>query len=95
MDAILEVPIGVVIEKLPLDNDTKAQLLGGRTGRTTPLSNVYDLMVAREAGDWERVTNLGKQLNLSLYFMDKTYNEAMSWAHQITSEIRPDRAKGG
>jgi EAL and modified HD-GYP domain-containing signal transduction protein len=87
MDAILEVPIGVVVEKLPLDDDTKAQLVGGKTRGTTPLSPIYDLMVAREAGDWEKVTTLGKQLNLSLYFMDKTYSEAMRWAHAITNEI--------
>ncbi len=92
MDAILEVPMGVVIERLSLDADTEAQLVGGKTGETTPLSSIYDLMVAREAGDWEKVTSMGKQLNLSLYFMDKTYNEALSWAHQVTSEIRPDRA---
>lgn len=90
MDAILEVPIGVVVEKLPLDPDMKAQLLCGRTGGTTRLSPIYDLMIAREAGDWERVTGLGKQLNLSLYFTDKSYNEAMRWAHQVTREIRPD-----
>jgi len=47
------------------------------------------LMMAREAGDWQQVTNLGKRLNLSLYFIDKTYNEAMRWAHQVTNEIRP------
>jgi EAL and modified HD-GYP domain-containing signal transduction protein len=93
MDAILEAPIGVVVEKLSLDADTKAQLLGGKRGETTPLSSVYDLMVAREAGDWEKVTGLGKQLNLSLYFIDKTYNEAMCWAHQATTEIRSDPAK--
>jgi EAL and modified HD-GYP domain-containing signal transduction protein len=93
MDAILEVPIGVVVEKLPLDGDTKAQLVGGKTGGTTPLSPIYNLMVAREAGDWERVTTLGKQLNLSLYFMDKTYSEAMRWAHAVINEIRPDRSK--
>ena len=91
MDAILEVPIGVVIEKLSLDDDLKAQLLGGKRGGTTPLSPIYDLMVAREAGDWERVTNLGKMLNLSLYFMDKSYNAAMNWAHQVTSQIRPGK----
>ena len=90
MDAILEVPIGVVIEKLSLDPETKAQLLCGKAGQTGPLSAVYDLMVAREAGDWEKVTNLGKQLNLSLYFMNKTYTDAIRWAHQVTNEIQPE-----
>jgi hypothetical protein len=41
-------------------------------------------MVARETGNWEVVTTLGKQLNLSLYAISQTYNEAMRWAHAIT-----------
>ncbi len=89
MGAILEAPMGVVLEELPLDPDTKAQLLIGKTGGKTPLSPIYDLMVAREAGNWELVTKLGKELNLSLYFMSESYNEAMRWAHQATSVGRP------
>ncbi len=89
MDAILEMPIGILIDELSLDPDLKAQLLSGKSGARTPLSPIYDLMVAREAGNWEVVTNLGKQMNLSLYFISQTYNEAMRWAHQITSVTRP------
>ena len=85
MDAILELPIGVVIEEIPLSPETKEQLLCGKTGGKTPLSPIYDLMVKREAGEWEAVTKLGKQLDLSLFFINKTYNEAMRWAHQVTA----------
>jgi len=83
LDVILETPMGVVVDGLALDADTKAQLVGGKTHAKTPLSPIYDLMVAREAGDWETVTSLGKQLNLSLCFMAESYNEAMRWAHQV------------
>lgn len=85
MDAILELPIGIVVEQLSLDGDIKAQLVSGKTVAKTPLSPIYDLMVAREAGDWSAVTSLGKQLNLSLYFMAETYNAAMKWGHEMTS----------
>jgi EAL and modified HD-GYP domain-containing signal transduction protein len=85
MDAILEVPIGMLIDELALDAELKAQLLSGKSGAKTPLSPLYDLMVAREMGNWEAVTTLGKQLNLSLYAISQTYNEAMRWAHQITN----------
>ena len=89
IDVILETPMGVVVDGLALDADTKAQLVGGKTRAKTPLSAIYDLMVAREAGDWESVTALGKRLNLSLCFMAETYNEAMRWAHQVTSAGKP------
>ncbi len=95
MDVILEVPIGVVIEGLPIDPDTKAQLLCRRTGTRTPLSSIYDLMLAREAGDWGKVTALGKDLNLSLVFIASSYNEAMRWAGQITGAARvPSKTSG-
>ncbi len=88
IDAILAIPIGVVIEELCLDPNIKAQLLCAKTGKKTPLSPVYDLMLAVEAGDWELVARLGKQLNLSLSFVARTSNEAMRWAHEITAAAR-------
>jgi len=87
MDAILAVPIGMVVEELHLDADLKAQLLRAKTGEKTPLSTIYDLMVARETGEWERVTKLAKNLNLSLSFVAEKSNEAMRWAHQVTSAL--------
>jgi len=84
MDAILAVPIGMVIEELCLDPDIKAQLLCAKTSNNTPLSPIYDLMLAREAGDWGRVTQLGKRLNLALSTVADASHEAMRWAHQIT-----------
>jgi EAL and modified HD-GYP domain-containing signal transduction protein len=92
MDAILAVPIGMLIEELCLEPGIKAQLLCAKTGGTTPLSSIYDLMVAREAGDWGRVTQLGKQLKLSLSFVAETSNEAMRWAHQMTNPSGANQA---
>jgi c-di-GMP-related signal transduction protein len=89
IDAILSVPIGVVIGELHLDANIKAQLLAAKTGKKTPLSTIYDLMIAREAGDWGLVTRLGKQLNLSLSSVADASNQAMRWAHEITSAGRP------
>jgi c-di-GMP-related signal transduction protein len=95
MDAILAVPIGVLIEELCLDPAIKAQLLCAKSGGKTPLSPVYDLMIAREDGDWERVTQLGKELNLSLSFVAETSNEAMRWAHEMTNSVSAKQASAG
>lgn len=92
IDSILAVPMGVVVEQLCLDVAIKEQLLAAKSGKKTPLSPVYDLMLAREAGDWGLVTQLGKQLNLSLSFVAETSNAAMCWAHEITSKARPPEA---
>ena len=93
IDSLLALPIGVVLEELCLDPNVKAQLLCAKTGEKTPLSPIYDLMLAREAGDWEQVTRLGKQLNLSLSCIAETSNQAMRWAHEITSAARPERTR--
>lgn len=89
IDAILAVPIGVVVEALCLDAAIKDQLLAAKTGKKTPLSPIYDLMLAREVGDWALVTKLGKQLNLSLSFVAETSTASMKWAHEITAATRP------
>ena len=93
IDAILAVPIGMVIDELCLDANLKAQLLAAKTNKKTSLSPIYDLMVAREAGDWGLVSQLGKQLNLSLAFIAETSNAAMSWAHEVTGGARPERPR--
>ena len=93
IDAILAVPMGVVIEQLCLDPAIKEQLLGAKTGKRTALSPIYDLMLAREVGDWGLVTKLGKELNLSLSFVAETSNAAMRWAHEVTSASRPIQSK--
>jgi EAL and modified HD-GYP domain-containing signal transduction protein len=87
MDAILSVPIGMVIKDLSLEPDVKAQLLGAKTGAKTPLSPIYDLMLAQEAGDWGRVSQVAKTLNLSLAFVGENSRSAMIWARQITSTV--------
>jgi c-di-GMP-related signal transduction protein len=94
MDSILSVPIGMLMDELSLDPAIKAQLLSSKTksAEKTLLSPIYDLMVAREVGDWERVTHLGRELKLSLSFVAETSNEAMRWARQITNPTAAPRS---
>lgn len=87
MDAILDVPMGVVVEGLGFDPTTKEDLLGAKIGKKTALFPLYHLMVARDEGDWEEVTAQAKKLNLSLAFVNRAYTEALQWGHQMTSAI--------
>ena len=81
MDALLEAPLGMILSGVSLAPDIKAQLLAGKSGVKTPLSPVYELMLVCEAGNWEAVASLGKQLDLSLYSIAEAHNNAMRWAH--------------
>jgi len=89
MDAILDIPMGVLMDGIAVDSATRAQLLAAKMGKETPLSPIYNLMVAREKGEWEKVTAAGKQLKLSLVFIAESYNEAVRWAHGVTSALAP------
>jgi c-di-GMP-related signal transduction protein len=93
MDAILEVPMGVVVEGLAFDPQTKDALLGAKKGSETALTPLFRLMLAREEGDWEEVTVQAKKMNLSLSQVNRAYNEAIGWAHEMTTAIPPSDAK--
>jgi c-di-GMP-related signal transduction protein len=81
MDAILEVPMAEVLDKVPLDQETKAVLMGGAS-RLRPL---YQLMLARESGDWENTGELVKALHLGESEVAEAYWQAMQWARQVSA----------
>ncbi len=81
MDAILEVPMTEVLEKIPLDQQTKTVLMGG-TGLLRP---VYQLMLAKESGRWEQAKEFAERLHISESETGELWWEAMKWARQVSS----------
>ena len=49
IDVLLDMPMVTVLENIPVDYETKAVLLGG----ASTLRPLYQLMLARECGDWQ------------------------------------------
>jgi EAL and modified HD-GYP domain-containing signal transduction protein len=80
MDSILELPMTEVLEKVPLDQETKAVLLGG----PSHLRPLYQLMLAQESGDWQGTAGLGRALKLSEGEVGETYWQAMQWAREMS-----------
>ncbi len=81
MDVILEVPMSEVLDKVPLDQETKSVLLGGAS-RLRPL---YQLMLARESGDWQNTAVLAGQLHMSESEVAESYWQAMQWAREMSA----------
>lgn len=79
MDAILELPMQEILTKLPLDQETKAVLRGGAS-RLRPL---YQLMLARESGEWQSSAELSRLLHLSESEVAEAYWQAVQWAKQV------------
>ncbi|HZR57850.1 MAG TPA: HDOD domain-containing protein [Terriglobales bacterium] len=82
MESILETPMAKILENVPVDQETKAVLLGGAS-RLRPL---YQLMLARESGEWEITAELAKQLNLNDSDVADAYWKAMQWAREVSAE---------
>jgi len=81
MDAILEIPMGVVLEGISLDRETRAVLLGQKSN----LDPVYRLMLYQEAADWAKLTELCAQVKLPESIATECHWKAMQWARQMTT----------
>jgi len=81
MDSILEMPMGVVLEGISLDHETRAVLLGQKS----QLDPIYQLMLAQEKADWPKLTALCAQLKLTEGHVTECHWKAMQWAHEMTA----------
>ena len=83
MDAIFEVSMDVLLKQLPVEHETKAALLG----QISSLRPIYQLMLAQESGEWERSSELAKQLHLKDEEVASTWFQALQWAQEATSGV--------
>lgn len=81
MDAILELPMGVVLEGITLDRETRAVLLGQKS----QLDPVYQLMISQEAADWPKLSQLCTQMKLPESVVTECHWKAMQWAREMTA----------
>ena len=81
MDTMLEIPMRQVLDNVPIDQESKAALLGGAS-RLRPF---YQLMLAQEAGEWKTVSELTRQLHLNESDVATFYWQAMQWAREVTA----------
>ena len=82
IDVMLEIPMVAVLEKVPVDHETKSVLLGGAS-RLRPL---YQLMLAQESGDWQGTAELASQLQLNESTVAEAYWQGVQWAQQVSTE---------
>ena len=83
MEAILEVDMTTLLGQLPVDHETKTALLG----QPSSLRPLYQLMLAKESGEWEKTSELAKQLTLSDDEVGDTWWQALSWAQEVTGAV--------
>ena len=81
MDAILQIPMGKVLEGLPLDNEAETLLLEHKG----PLFPIYRLLFAVESGAWRTVVRSCMALGIDEEFVAASYQDAMDWAHAMAT----------
>lgn len=81
MDAILEMPMGLVLDGLGLDSETRAVLLR----QESKLDPVYQLMLCQEMADWAKLSQLCGQLKLAEDYANECHWKAMVWAREVTT----------
>ena len=80
MDTILKIPMGVVLEGISLDRETRAVLLGQKS----QLDPLYRLMLSQEIADWPKVSELSAQMKLPESLLTECHWKAMQWARELT-----------
>lgn len=80
LDAMLEMSMPEVLERVPLDHETKAVLLG----KPSLLRPVYQLMLAHESGEWEAAAELSASLHLESEEVAGCYWMAQQWAREVS-----------
>lgn len=83
IDAMLEMPIADVLERVPVDRETKAVLLG----QASVLRPVYQLMLAHDSGEWDAAASLSATLHLDPEEIAGLYWQAQKWAREVSAEM--------
>lgn len=82
IDAMLEMPMADILDKIPLDHETKSVLLG----QSSLLRPVFQLMLAHESGEWELASRLSESLHLDSEEVAGYYWQAQQWARDVSAE---------
>jgi len=81
LDVMLEMPMSEILEKIPLDAETKAVL----RGELSVLRPIYQLMLAHESGEWEAARPICDALRLEADNVASMYWQAQQWAREVSS----------
>jgi len=81
LDVMFGMPMSEILEKIPLDAETKAVLLG----KPSCLRPIYQIMLAHESGEWEAAKALGQELHLDPDTNAAAYWQAQQWAREVSS----------
>lgn len=82
MDVILQRSMGLILQKLPFDD----QIIQTLNGQDTELSPYLNLSIALSRGDFEQVVQLSETIQVSEEIILRIHDEATTWVRHSFSE---------
>ncbi len=81
LDSLLDQKLEAIVDEMPIEEEIKQALLNGNgfLGQILAISKAY------EQADWEKVTEVGKQLKLDDTVLSECYDEAVKWSADLLS----------
>jgi c-di-GMP-related signal transduction protein len=83
LDVMLETPMSDILDKIPLDSETKAVL----RGEPSLLRPIYQLILAHESGEWEAGQGICASLHIDPDTVAASYWQAQQWAREVSSGV--------
>jgi c-di-GMP-related signal transduction protein len=81
LPVLLDLPLEFIITRLPIVPEIQTALLGGRNH----YRQMYDLVLAYEAGKWDTCAALAKSMYMGEDQVTNCYLQALEWAKRLTS----------
>lgn len=82
MDSILSMPMKMILNELPLEEDICDALNGNKNN----LKDVLDLVLAVETAQWTVISEKCKDLSIDEKDLFKLYAEALNWSNELVLE---------
>lgn len=82
LDSILDQPLGLIVESIPIDDVIKEALLHHKG----ILGDILNVSVAYEHADWDTVTTLSDKLGASPDVLIDCYEQSTIWAEELCSQ---------
>lgn len=84
IDTILDRPLKVVLDEIPIARDIKDAMLG----IDNEFRDLYLLIVNYEKGSWDQMEEYGRKCNIDSAKLPGYYIEAIEWTDKLTSFIK-------
>jgi len=79
LEAMLDVPLELALERLPISGEVKDALCGERS----TMRDLLDLATFYERGDWSNLNGVCRRLNLRESALPEFYREALLWSDRV------------